>query len=110
MNKNQTQTLQQLKETNESLRVSRDMLMEEVKLYAQKFTQQAGTIISLETRIGVLKKDLSAEILRNAILASENEELKQRVDMHLKAQKTFVRDIQRTRTNKWYRRLLGKAY
>lgn len=108
MDNDQTETLKHLTDANESLRLSRDLLMEEVKSYAKKFTQQAGVIISLETRNAILEKDLSAEVLSNAVLSSENEELKRQVEMYVNAQKTFVRDLQRVRQTKWYNRLLGK--
>jgi hypothetical protein len=108
MNEHQTQTPAQPADTIESLRVSRDMLIEEIKSYGKKFTQQAGVIISLESRIAILEKDLSSEIVRNALLSSENEELKHQIEMYVNAQKTFVRDLQRSQGTKWYKRVLGK--
>lgn len=103
-----TETLNQRAETNECLRLSRDKLMEEMKLHSQRFTQQAGIIISLETRNAALQKELSSQILRNAVLSSENDELKQQIALHVAAQKNLARDVKKSRKTRWYLRFLAR--
>lgn len=106
MNLQTSDQIKQPTETHEALRSNRNELAEEIKSLSRKITELSGTIVALEYRNARLEKDFSEELLRNALLSSENEELKQQIETLLQTQKVLIRDLQRSHATKWYKRFL----